>query len=198
MVRTNPIWIESEASTQDEFSNYVWTCDMCGNSYLASDKCWTCPGRGLGGKGIAGAKGEMSDQGKKGLGKQWQIKGQTKGNVGQQRQADAGIKDGKPQKRKGKALANQQWQQQANAKGCRNGKGITNGSQGFGWQANGGMQAQAQGQHIPGVSLPQQKGCSIWNAHRCVQETRGASPGAAFFCFRAQYRFDRGPDCSTQ
>ena len=84
-----------------------WTCDICGNSFLTSGKCWNCPGRGLGGKGIAGAgtKGDMSDQGKKGAGKQWHIKGQAKGYVGQQWQTDPGTKDGKPHKGKGKSLA---------------------------------------------------------------------------------------------
>ena len=49
---------------------------------MASDKWWFCAGRGPGGKGIAGAKGDMSDQGKKGFGKQWQNNGLTEGNVG--------------------------------------------------------------------------------------------------------------------
>ena len=30
-----------------------------------------------------------------------------------------------------------------------------------GWQANGGMQAQAQGQHVPGVSLPPQRDAAV-------------------------------------
>ena len=136
------------------------------------DFCWqatnagavrSCPGRGLGGKGIAGAgaKGEMSYQGNQGVGKQCPIKGQTKGYVGQQWQMDAGVKDGKRQNGKEKVLANQQWQQPGNANGWGNNQGTKHGSQGTGWQANGGMQGQVQGQPIPGVSLQQQRDAAV-------------------------------------
>ena len=57
---------------------------------MASDKCWDCPGRGPGGKGIPGTNGDKSDQCKKGLGKQWQTNGITKGfqdSSGRQMQA---------------------------------------------------------------------------------------------------------------
>ena len=96
----------------------------------------------------------MSDQGKKGGGKQWHNNGQTKGYVGQQWQTDPGTKDGKPHKGKGKGLPNQHWQQQGVTKGYGDNQGIRNGGQGIGWQANGGMPPQAQGQQVPGVSLP--------------------------------------------
>ena len=64
--------------------------DMWHLWFLASHRCWNC--LGTGGKGIAGAgaKGEMSDQGKKGGGKQWHAKGQPKDmwvNSGRQTQA---------------------------------------------------------------------------------------------------------------
>ena len=55
-----------------------------------------------------------------------------------------------------KALSNQQWQQQGGTKGWGDTKGIKYGGEGIGWQADGGMPAKAQGQHIPGVSLPPQ------------------------------------------
>ena len=81
---------------------------------MASDKCWDCPGRGFGGTGIAGTKGHNSDQGKKGIGKQWHVDASiaVAGKaVGQQSQADAGTNAGKLPKGKGKNGANQNWQQ---------------------------------------------------------------------------------------
>ena len=65
MVRITSIWIDSEAWTQGQFNIFVLKCDVFG-FFMASDKCWTCPGRGLGGKGT-GANGDMSDKEKKDL-----------------------------------------------------------------------------------------------------------------------------------
>ena len=106
MVRSNPNWLEATAWTQDQFGDFFWTCDMCGVLYQALVKCPQCPGRGPGGKGVAGGKTDMVDQGKKSF-------GHKKGKYGQQWQTGA-AKSGKPNKGKGTAMA-QQWQQQNRA-----------------------------------------------------------------------------------
>ena len=109
----------------------------------------------------------MSDQGKKAFGKQWQSNGLTNGFLGQQWQADAGTKAGKPPKGKGKVAANQQWQQAGNAKGWGNNQGSANGSQGTGWQADGGMRVQAQAFFLSTVlgAVSNGAGSRGWRSH---------------------------------
>ena len=118
MVRINPIRIDSEAWTQDQFSIFVGRVTCVGILLWQATSVGPVQAEVLEAKKrTAGTKGDMSDEGKQGLGKQCQINGLTKGNVGQQWQADAGTKVGKPQEGKGKTLANQQWRHAGNAKG---------------------------------------------------------------------------------
>ena len=128
-----------------------WTCDMRGVLYQALAKCQQCPGRGQGGKGAAGGKTDMVDQGKKGFGNQ-------KGKYGQQWQTGA-AKNGRPNKGKGKAMA-QQCQQHNFANEWIDEQGTKNGGDRSGWQANAEHQGQFQGhqaQQIHGIAPPHQR-----------------------------------------